>query len=90
MAIGIWIGALFLYLAFRLWYDGLRRPLTQGEIEKFTKIIEKRGSEGLDTQDAAIVRKFMEEDDGKEFIMINLVEFNRSPVIHPDLSLIHI
>ena len=84
MAIGIWTAALLLYLAFRLWYDGLRKPLTADEIEQFTKIMAQRTNDGLDTQDMAIVRKFMEEDDGKEFLMMNLVEFNPSPVTHPD------
>ena len=27
MAIAIWVGALLAYLAFRLWYDGLRKLL---------------------------------------------------------------
>ena len=26
----------------------------------------------------------MEQDDGKEFIMVNLIQFNPSPVTHPD------
>lgn len=84
MNIGIWIGTLLLYLAFRLWYDGLRKPLTPSEIEHFTEILEKRAGDGLDKQDIAVVRSFMEEDDGKEFIMVNLVAFNPSPVTHPD------
>ena len=84
MTIGIWTTALLLYLAFRLWYDGLRKPLTPDEIEQFIQIMEQRVSSGIDMQDIAIVRKFMEADDGKEFLMMNLVEFNPSPVTHPD------
>ncbi|MEM7118430.1 MAG: hypothetical protein AAF614_38760 [Chloroflexota bacterium] len=84
MNIGIWVVALLVYLAFRLWYDGLRKPLIPSEIEHFTNILEKRANEGFDEQDIAIVRKFMEEDDGKEFIMVNMVEFHPSPVTHPD------
>lgn len=84
MIIGIWGGALLIYLAFRLWYDGLRKPLTPSEIEHFMEQLEKRAGDGLDTHDIAVVRKFMEEDDGQEFIMVNLIEFNPSPVTHPD------
>ncbi len=30
------------------------------------------------------MRKFLEEDDGKEFIMMNLLQYNPSPMKHPD------
>lgn len=83
MSIGIWTTALLLYLAFRLWYDGIRKPLTSAEIEHFMKMLEERASDSLDTNDIEVTRKFMEEDDGKEFLMMNLVEFNPSPVTHP-------
>ncbi len=79
MAITIWFVAVFIYLAFRLWYDGPGKPLTPGEIEHFTQIIKDR-----DPESVATLRKFMAEDDGREFIMVNLIEFNPSPVIHPD------
>ncbi|MEM1113325.1 MAG: hypothetical protein AAGI11_15540 [Pseudomonadota bacterium] len=84
MAIAIWGAALVLYLAFRLWYDGIRKPLTAEEVEEFTHHLEQRAEHGADKQDIAVLRKFMEEDDGKEFIMVNLVQFNPSPVEHPD------
>lgn len=84
MEIGIWVCAVFLYVVFRLWYDGSKKPLTAEEIEQFVAILEKRADAGLNTQDVATIRKFMEEDDGKEFLMANLVEMNASPVKHPD------
>lgn len=83
MTIGIWICALLSYLAFRFWYDGIRRPLSPEEVEHFVGVLKKRASEGLDQQDLAVIQQFMEEDDGQEFIMVNLVQFNSSPVIHP-------
>ncbi|MEM8861859.1 MAG: hypothetical protein AAGD96_26350 [Chloroflexota bacterium] len=84
MSIGIWIGALLAYGAFRLWYDGLRGPLTSSEIEAFMAMLKQRTVEE-DGQDInAVLHKFMEEDDGKEFIMVNMVQFNPSPVKHPD------
>ena len=84
MTIAIWVGALVAYLAFRLWYDGVKKPLTEDEITHIIKILEQRAADGLDKQDIAIVRQFMEQDDGKEFIMVNLIQFNPSPVTHPD------
>lgn len=84
MELAIWVAAAFVYLAFKLWYDGRRKPLAPGEIERFLKIIEERGGHGPDSPDIATFRRFMEEDDGREFIMVNLIEFNASPVTHPD------
>lgn len=85
MIVGIWGGTLLIYLAFRFWYDGLRKPLTSIEIENFSNIFEKKvADDDLDAHDFAVVRKFMEEDDGREFIMTNLLEMNASPLKHPD------
>ena len=84
MIIAIWVGALVAYLAFRLWYDGLGKPLTPDEIAHFSQAFQDSADEGLSTGEVATLRRFMEEDDGKEFIMVNLVEFNSSPVTHPD------
>jgi hypothetical protein len=82
MAIAIWVGALLAYLAFRLWYDGSRKPLTPREVEEYTRLLEKRAD--VDALDLAVMRKFLEEDDGKDFIMVNLLQFNPSPIRHPD------
>ena len=82
MVIAIWLLALLAYLAFRLWYDGLRKPLTAEEVEEYARLLEQRGD--FDALDQAVMRKFLEEDDGKEFIMMNLLQFNPSPMKHPD------
>ena len=84
MTIGIWVFAFLAYLAFRLWYDGFRKPLTPDEIEHFVQIIEKLTSEGHVTPDIATIRKLMEKDDGKEVILVNLIKFNSSPMPDPD------
>ena len=82
MTIAIWILAALAYLAFRLWYDGTGKPLSASEIDHFLQLVRERGDR--DPQEIATIQKFMEEDDGKEFIMVNLIEFNASPVTHPD------
>ena len=83
MALSIWLTTLLVYVAFRLWYDGLRKPLTAAEVEEYTRLFEERA--GADDEvDLAVMRKFLEEDDGKEFIMMNLLQYNPSPMKHPD------
>jgi len=84
MTIGIWALAILAYLAFRFWYDGFRKPLTPDEIEHFMHKIEKLDSKGEVTADIATIRKLMEKDDGKEVILVNLIEFNSSPMPDPD------
>lgn len=78
------MAAALIYLVFRLWYDGLGKPLTPAEIERFLQRIKDQGGEEADAEAIETARKFMQEDDGREFIMVNLVEFNASPVTHPD------
>ena len=79
----IWGSAALIYLAFRRWYDGSGKPLTDDEIERFAQIMDERAARGLDKQDPEVIKKFMRDDDGKEFIMVNMVKLNPSPVKHP-------
>jgi hypothetical protein len=83
MALSIWMTAFLAYVVFRLWYDGLRKPLTAEEVEEYTRLFEQRAGAG-DEVDLAVMRKFLEEDDGKEFIMMNLLQYNPAPMKHPD------
>ena len=80
MTMWIWGGALALYLLFRLWYDGLRRPLTKPEIDAFFAEVHAKYGGG---NDPAVLRKFLEEDDGKEFVMLNLVKVEPGMVADP-------
>jgi hypothetical protein len=78
----IWLTAVAVYLAFRAWYDNWRGPLRREEIDTYLELVE--GSELTDTSDLDSLRRFMEEDDGREFIMLNLVRLNPEPVPHPE------
>lgn len=84
MTVVIWGAAAAVYFLFRVWYDGPRKPLTAAEIEEFMQILRARAESVEDTQDLEVLRRFMEEDDGREFIMTNLILFNPSPVTHPE------
>lgn len=78
----IWAGAAVLYLGFRAWYDGRRRPLTAEEIEGFLARLEGTAAVGLVDREA--LRAFLERDDGRELVMINLVRLAPEPVPHPE------
>lgn len=70
-----------LYLLFRLWYDNIRGPLKPAEIEAGLAAIRARGgSTGTDTE---AFRRFLEADDGREFVMLNLVKVAPGTAAHP-------
>jgi hypothetical protein len=81
-ALWIWLGAAALYAAFRGWYDNWRGPLRQGEIEHFLAGVER--APGAELNDLAVVRSFLEADDGREFLMLNLVRLAPGDVPHPE------
>ena len=70
MMVGAWWAwplALAVYLVFRAWYDNWRGPLSQAEIEAF--LAETAKTKVGEHTDRAVIRAFLEADDGKEFIM---------------------
>ena len=74
-------GALLLWLGFLLFYDGLRRPLRRGEIDAFLATLGPRMAET--GNDGERLRAFLEADDGREFVMLNLVRTRPGPVTDP-------
>jgi hypothetical protein len=78
----IWLTAAAVYLAFRVWYDNWRGSLRREEID--THLARAEGSGLTDSSDLDSLRRFMEEDDGREFIMLNLVRLNPEPAPHPE------
>jgi hypothetical protein len=70
------------YLLFRLWYDGIRGPLSAAEIDAgLAGLAEQGGSPGTDR---AAFRAFLEADDGREFVMLNLVKVRPGLATHPE------
>lgn len=76
---GIWIVAGLAYFFFVAWYFNWKGPMTPDEIDAFIPQI----GEGSAT-DPDIIRTFLEEDDGKAFVMLNLVRFHPGQVAHPE------
>lgn len=77
----IWIAVPVLYGVFSLWYFNWQGPLTQEEIDQYVATFADR--DGMAHTDAAVFRRFLEEDDGKEFVMLNLVELRPGELEHP-------
>ena len=62
------------YLGFFSWYTSFNGPLNPQEIEYY---IEKVNAT---SEELASFRKFMEEDDGRDFVMINIMEMYDTPL----------
>ena len=72
----IWLPVLFIYLAFTLWYTNLSGPLSDQEIAAYKEMYEESNRDSNQWERAF---KFMSEDDGKDFYMVNFLDSNESP-----------
>lgn len=77
----IWLLVPLIYTLFSLWYFNWQGALTPVEIDRFMAAFEEL--EGSKHTDKATFRRFLEEDDGGEFIMLNQVQLHRGDVVHP-------
>jgi len=77
----IWLLVPLIYTLFSLWYFNWQGALTPVEIDRFMAAFEEL--EGNKHTDKATFRRFLAEDDGGEFIMLNQVQLRRGDVVHP-------
>jgi hypothetical protein len=79
LALGIAVPLLAVYGLFLLWYGGHGKPMTQAEIDHFMAEVG-----ALIQDDAAVqeLRNLVANDDGKEFVMQNLVRY-RAKALYP-------
>lgn len=78
----IWILVAVLYGLFSLWYFNWSGPLTASEIDAYMAAFNR--AEGNQHTEAKTFRRFLEQDDGKEFVMLNLVQLHEGRVKHPE------
>lgn len=85
MTAGLWIWGISALAAvmFLAWYRNWRAPLTAEEIDRYiAKAVELHGSR--ENNDFGIIRRFLEADDGREFVMVNLVRLAPGEVPDPE------
>lgn len=81
-----WLPLTAIYAAFFLWYTSLGGPLSDAEIEQYMARFAAREPAPSPTQ-LANLRRFMEQDTGDDFVMVNLIEMNDTPRQIPGVSL---
>jgi hypothetical protein len=64
------------YLGFFVWYTPLGGPLSSDEIEHYVGLFVERG---IDPEGEQRLRRFLEEDTGDDFVMVNVIELRESP-----------
>jgi hypothetical protein len=75
------IALLALYLLFLVWYGGSGKPLTQAEVDRFLDALGP-AAEGAHSGARDEIRALAAGDDGKEFVMQNLVRY-RAKALYP-------
>jgi hypothetical protein len=79
-----WIPAAILYVLFLGWYQNWSGPLSSAEISDIMERIQESDVGKSDRNELGTLRKFLEEDDGREFYMLNLVRVAAGSVKGPD------
>jgi len=77
----VWPVAVSLYVLFRAWYDNWRSPLSVQEVEDYLRLAQF--APGTEHTDPEVLRQFLSRDDGREFVMCNLVRLQPQAVPHP-------
>ena len=77
----IWISLLVIYAGFFLWYTDMGGKLDEEEIEFFLEKLEENASvnSGASRTQISRIKRFMEEDTGRQFLMVNNIDMNENP-----------
>jgi len=82
MTLPIAIALLALYALFLWWYGGKGAPLTASEIARFEREIGALPAGPGRESELAAIRELLASDDGREFVMVNLVR-HRPQALYP-------
>lgn len=75
-----------LYAAFWLWYGGNGKPMSKSELEGLLAALAATDQSEHAAQVMSEVRELMSTDDGKEFVMLNLVRYRPKALYPPGYS----
>jgi len=76
----LWLGSALVYARFCFRYTDCAGPLAPDEIASFVQRLE---AGGFDDQQIADLRVFMETDTGRQFLMVNALDYVEDP---PDVE----
>ena len=82
----VWISLLAIYSSFFIWYTDIGGKLSDEEIQYYADKFESNALKDgrvLDPRGMDLIQKFMEEDSGKQFLMVNVIDMSENPTF-PD------
>ena len=79
----IWFTICLIYAVFIFWYYNWKGPLTRSEIDRYTLLLKQQIS---DPEIYNAIVHFMHKDDGKGFVMLNMIVFQKGLINHPVTS----
>jgi hypothetical protein len=72
----IWLIPTLFYAAFVVWYTDFGGPLSEEEI---TDVVTAMESNGSDADVIAFIETFARQDTGRQFLMVNNIDYNEEP-----------
>ncbi|MDG1773566.1 MAG: hypothetical protein P8H32_09060 [Oceanicoccus sp.] len=81
MIVSFWVLLAALYIAFVLWYYNWSGPIKAHEIEDLINTV--RETQGSLHTSIDVLVEFMKNDDGKEFVMQNLIRVKKGEIDNP-------
>ncbi len=72
----LWLIPALLYGVFVFWYTDFGGPLSDAEIQDFVATMQANGS---DPEVIDFIEKFAREDTGRQFLMVNNIDYHESP-----------
>ena len=75
----IWTSCSVLYLIFFSWYTSFGGPLSTQEIEQYMDYFVQQNQDAP-AENLVHMRRFMEEDTGNDFVMVNVIEMYDTPL----------
>jgi hypothetical protein len=80
-----WVICGAVYVGFFSWYTSFGGALTESEIESYMTYFARDGAEAT-TERLAQMRRFMQEDTGDDFVMVNVIELYDQPLAMPGVN----
>jgi len=82
----VWISLLVIYSSFFIWYTDIGGKLSDEETQYYADKFEGNALKDgrvLEPRIMELLQKFMEEDSGKQFLMVNVIDMSENPTF-PD------
>ena len=78
----VWISLLVIYSSFFIWYTDIGGKLSDDEIKFYYSKFESNALKDgrvLEPRIKELLQNFMEEDSGKQFLMVNVIDMSENP-----------